>query len=175
MTEQIKGEFVNISTTLYAKHTEVEKITHCMLMLRIYSRIAGYKSNFSLSNEVTDVVPLAITDTILSLKSAEEKASFILGLLQNYSVELINKDGRAKVVIRNIQSLEKFDYNQIFEALILVFNLNRGDDFCLKALLPAIQTNFKDYESLMEQYLELDCDEFEKSVLKLGFCRRKDG
>jgi hypothetical protein len=42
-------------------------------------------------------------------------------------------------------------------------------------MLPAIQTNFKDYESLMEQYLELDCDEFEKSVLKLGFCRRKDG
>jgi predicted RNA binding protein YcfA (HicA-like mRNA interferase family) len=27
----------------------------------------------------------------------------------------------------------------------------------------------------MEQYLELDSGEFEKSILKLGFCRRKDG
>lgn len=174
MIEQIKGEFVNISTALYAEHTEVEKITHFAIILQIYARIASYKSNFSLSNEVTDLVPLAITDTLLSLESAEEKAYFILGLLQNYSIELINKDGRAKVVIRNLESLEKFNYNQIFEALILVFNLKRGNDFCLKAILPAIQTNFYDYESLMQQYLELDCDQFEKSVLKLGFCRRKD-
>jgi len=175
MTEQIKGEFVNISTALYVKHTMVEKITHFAIMSKIYSKILSYKSNFSLSNEVTELVPLAITDVLLSLESGEEQVSFILGLLQNYSVELINKDGRAKVVIRNADSLEKFNYHQIFEALIIVFNLNRGNDFCLKAILPAIKTNFQDYESLMEQYLELDCDEFEKSVLKLGFCRRKDG
>jgi hypothetical protein len=174
MPEQIKGEFVNISTSLYAKHTEVEKITHFAIILKIYSRIASYKSNFSLSNEVTELVPLAITDTLLSLESAEEKLYFILGLLQNYYVELISKDGCHKVVVRNIDSLEKFNCNQIFEALIIVFNLKRGNDFCLKAMLPAIQTNFKDYESLMEQYLELDCDQFEKSVLKLGFCKRKD-
>lgn len=174
MTDQVKGECINISTVLYTEHTEVEKITHCMIMFRIFSRIASYKSNLSLSNEVTDLVPLAIADTILSLESTQEKANFILGLLQNYTVELINQDGRAKVVIRNIESLKKFNYNQIFEALILAFNLKRGNDFCLKAIMPAIQTNFKDYESLMAHYLELDCGEFEKSILKLGFCKRKD-
>lgn len=173
MTEQIKGEFVNISTALYAKHTEVEKITHFMIMSKIYSRIASYKSNFSLSNEVTELVPLAITETLLSLESAEEQVSFILGLLQNYYVELISKDGCHKVVVRNMDSLEKFDYNQIFEALIIAFNLKRGKDFHLKAILPAIKPNFKDYEALMEQYLEFDCGEFEKSVFKLGYCKCK--
>jgi hypothetical protein len=39
MTDQIKGEFVNISTALYTEHTEVEKITNFAIILKIYSRI----------------------------------------------------------------------------------------------------------------------------------------
>lgn len=177
MTEQtiIKGEFVNFNTTLYAERTEAEKMTEFVIITKLYMKIASYKSNFALSNEVTELVPIAIAELLTSMESVEEQLHFALGLLKNYCIEISNDNNtRAKIVIRNISAIGKLNNNQLFESLIIAFNFKRGTDFCLKSMLPAIKTNFKDYESLMEQYLELACDEFEKSVLKLGFSRRKD-
>lgn len=170
----IKGEFVNFHTNLYAERTEAEKIVEFGIIVKIYMRIMTYKSRLSFSNEVQDLVPLAITETFLSLDSAEEKIYFVVGLLKNYLIEILTEKGGTKIVIKDPQALGMLNHNQIFESLIIAFNFKRGSDFCLKAMLPAINAKFQDYDSLMRQYLELNSDEFEKSVLKLGFCKRKD-
>jgi hypothetical protein len=175
-----KGEKVTLDTKPYLDRTAAEKVLLFSSMILVYQKIAYYKKNILYSNEIENLIPLAITDTLICIGDKKdiydqsEKVAFIYGLLSKLQVE-IKRDEVKKLVIKSPEVLSNFDYDEIMEMMTMSVNHNRGNDYLLTKLLPAINTRYEDIGAFIGDYLKstsFNSASFEEMMLEFGYCKR---
>jgi len=175
----IKGTLVDIDMTPFLEHTLAENISFFWAMTQVYQKIMIYKKGLLYSDNVDELIPLAITDSLLSIDEKNEyeqkmRIAFCFALMCKLTISYRRKEIK-KVMIKNPEAMGVFTYKEILEILCMIFNHHRGNDETLTMLMPALKRNFDNMEELIAQYIRINPkgeESFETLMLKFGYSKK---
>lgn len=174
----VRGEYINISFDLFKPRNLLDNVEELTSLLLLYQRIGLYKNTSSFVDEVKDLIPLAITETILDFDTIEKKISFIFSLLKYYQIEVArgNKNDIQKkvVTVGTKEALESLTNNELMEALVTTVNYRKGSgekNYILEGMMKGIRHNYGTIEDIIREYIKINPASFEEFILKIGFSK----
>lgn len=171
-----RGEHVVVCFDLVENKTLLDRVEEFTSILLLYQRIAFYKKSTSFSDNVKEITPLAIAETITDFDSNEKKVSFIFSLLKDYKIQ-VNREGKPQLkTIITTRALEFFTHEEIFEALVLAieYKTATGTDNCiLKGMMTGIRYEYGSIEEIIKEYININPKSFEEAILKFGFIKKE--
>lgn len=175
----VTGILVNVEMTPFLELTLAENISFFWAMTQIYQKVMIYKKGLLYSDNVDELIPLAITDSLLSINEDSEyeqktRIAFCFALMCKLTVQYKRKEIK-KVMVKNPEAMGVFTYNEILEILSIIVNYHRGGDETLNMLMPALKRNFTDMPSLISEYIRLNpngAKDFETLMLEFGYSKK---
>ena len=185
-----RGEHVVISFDLVKPKDLLDNVEELTSILLLFQRISLYKKSTSFNDDVKDLIPLAIAETITDFDSNEKKISFIFSLLKYYRIQTNREEAKEtpqlktkkeetkeKPQLKSIittKILEFFTHEEIFEALVLAIEYKRGGEdknYILKGMMEGIRHNFGSIDEIIKEYININPASFQEAMLKIGFIK----
>jgi len=175
----IRGEHIVISFDLVKSKDLLDNVEELTSILLLFQRISLYKKSTSFNDDVKDLIPLAIAETITDFDSNEKKISFIFSLLKYYRIQTKREEGgTGKPQLKSIittKVLEGLTHEEIFEALVLAIEYKRGSEdknYILQGMMGGIRHDFGSIDEIIKEYININPASFQEAMLKIGFIKR---
>lgn len=172
-----RGEHIVLSFDLVKPRDLLDDIEELTSILLLFQRISIYKKSTSFNDNVKDLIPLAIAETITDFDSNEKKISFIFSLLKYYRIQTKRKEEKGNPQLKSIittKVLEGLTHEEIFEALVLAIEYKRGSEdknYILKGMMEGIRHEYGSIDEIIREYININPTSFQEAMLKIGFIK----
>ena len=172
-----RGEHVVISFDLVKPKDLLDNVEELTSILLLFQRISLYKKSTSFNDDVKDLIPLAIAETITDFDSNEKKISFIFSLLKYYQIQINREEAKERPQLKSIittKVLEGLTHEEIFEALVLAVEYKRGGEdknYILQGMMGGIRHDFGSIDEIIKEYININPASFQEAMLKIGFIK----